>query len=123
MLARTERCLTEIQGEECRAYNMLLAQIMSTSGGVVDWRRLNLLRMYLIRAYRARCQALGKPAHGQRTWSNAWTAFKYNTELRRMLAQRRRPIPAKRRRRRIRTRKSAQAARRPSKKKHIRLWL
>jgi len=32
---------------------------------------LNLVRLYLIKSYRGRAQALGKPSRGQRTWSNA----------------------------------------------------
>lgn len=38
--------------------------------------------MYLIKSYRGRCHALGKPVKSQRTWSNAWSSFKNNLVLR-----------------------------------------
>jgi len=43
---------------------------------------LNLVRLYLIKSHRGRAQALGKPSRGQRTWSNAWTAYHYNKIIR-----------------------------------------
>lgn len=38
--------------------------------------------MYLIKSFRGKAQAFGKPSRGQRTWSNAWTAYLANKELR-----------------------------------------
>ena len=48
--------------------------------------RLNIIRLYLIKSYRGRCHALGKPTNGQRTWSNAWTAYNYNMTLRNFIS-------------------------------------
>jgi ribosomal protein S20 len=36
---------------------------------------------------RGRAQALGKPSHGQRTWSNAWTAYNYNKTIRNFISK------------------------------------
>ena len=62
--------------------NLLFAKITSVNSPVVELTRYNLLRLYLIKTTRGRCHALGKPSRGQRTWSNAWTAYNCNNETR-----------------------------------------
>ena len=57
--------------------NKLFSKISSINSPISEVARYNIIRLYLIRSYRGRAQALGKPSHGQRTWSNAWTAH-YN---------------------------------------------
>ena len=52
-----------------------------------DLKRLNIIRLYLIKSYRGKCHALGKPTKGQRTWSNAWTAFRYNNTLKKFISE------------------------------------
>lgn len=42
----------------------------------------SILRLYLLKTTRGKGHILGKPVHGQRTWSNAWSAYKTNTLLR-----------------------------------------
>jgi hypothetical protein len=54
--------------------NVFLAKMMSVNGSVREWEYQNQLRLYLIKSYRGRALALGKPSRGQRTWSNARTA-------------------------------------------------
>ena len=49
---------------------------------IFDLTRTHIIRLYLIKSYRGRAQALGKPSRGQRTWSNAWTAHYNNTVIR-----------------------------------------
>jgi len=48
---------------------------------------LNIVKMYLTKVYKGKCHLLGKPARGQRTWSNAWTSFKKNLILRKFVSE------------------------------------
>lgn len=47
--------------------NVLLSQINSVNHQRPELHRLNVIRLYLIKSYRGRCHALGKPVRGQRT--------------------------------------------------------
>ncbi len=62
--------------------NLFFAQLTSINNDYFLMLKYNLVRLYLIKSFRGRAQALGKPSRGQRTWSNAWTAYKYNTTIR-----------------------------------------
>lgn len=62
--------------------NMLFSQITTVNNTVFDVMRYSLLRLYLIKTTRGRSHALGKPSRGQRTWSNAWTAYNHNRTTR-----------------------------------------
>ena len=62
--------------------NLLFSQLTSVNATVSELTRYNLLRLYLVKTTRGRCHALGKPSRGQRTWSNAWTAYNHNCETR-----------------------------------------
>lgn len=64
--------------DQRKIYNMYLAQITSINHDIFESIRYSLIRLYLIRSYRGKCLALGKPSRGQRTWSNASTASKNN---------------------------------------------
>ena len=68
--------------EMCRSLNRILSQMTSVNYKIAEINRINIIRLYLIQSFRGKAQALGKPSHGQRTWSNAWTAYLYNKELR-----------------------------------------
>ena len=54
--------------------NVHLAQLLNINGDVREWEHANLMRFYMIKSYHGRALALGKPARGQRTWSNAHTS-------------------------------------------------
>lgn len=62
--------------------NIIFSQINTVNNQHNDLKRLILIRLYLIKSYRGRCHAIGKPVRGQRTWSNAWTSYKNNKILR-----------------------------------------
>jgi len=47
--------------------NILLSQITSVNNQISELNKYNLIRLYLIKSYRGRSQALGKPSRGQRT--------------------------------------------------------
>lgn len=61
---------------------MYLSQLTSINNTIFELIKYNLIRLYLIKTFRGRSHALGKPVHGQRTWSNASTASNCNRTLR-----------------------------------------
>lgn len=68
--------------ETRRLMNTILSQMTSVNHQISEIHHFNLIRLYLIKSYRGKAQAMGKPCHGQRTWSNAWTAYNYNKTIR-----------------------------------------
>lgn len=73
--------------------NMYLSEIISINNNIYELIKYNFIRLYLIRTFRGRCSALGKPLRGQRTWSNASTAYKCNRIIRLFINQVRRINP------------------------------
>lgn len=65
--------------------NHYYSEISSVNNIYVDLKRLNIIRLYLIKSYKGRCHAIGKPVRGQRTWSNAWSTYNNNYILRRFI--------------------------------------
>jgi ribosomal protein S13 len=47
--------------------NIIFSQVNSVNNSIEDIKKLNILRLYLVKSYRGRCHALGKPVRGQRT--------------------------------------------------------
>lgn len=62
--------------------NVILSQISSVNALPHQIKRFNIIRLYLIKSYRGRSHALGKPVRGQRTWSNSWNSYNVNKILR-----------------------------------------
>lgn len=62
--------------------NLLFSQLFSVNNNLFYLVKLRIIYHFLQRSYKGRCHAIGKPVNGQRTWSNAWTSFKYNNVLR-----------------------------------------
>jgi len=81
LLWEKNKSLIELHLDKRKIINMYLSRITSINNNINELLRYNLIRLYLIKTYRGRCQALGKPARGQRTWSNAWNAYKCNRVL------------------------------------------
>lgn len=54
-----------------RAINLLLSQVSTVNNQVAELNYFTTLRLYLIKSFRGKAHALGKPVKGQRTWSNA----------------------------------------------------
>lgn len=75
-----------------RPINIIFSQINSVNSQLSELNRLNIIRLYLIKSYRGRCHALGKPVRGQRTWSNAWNSYNTNTSLRTFISATRRAL-------------------------------
>merc|ERR1712150_112286 len=65
-----------------RGLNILFSQLSTVNNQTTEVVRLTLIRLYLIKSRRGRFQAVGKPIRGQRTWSNAWTAYYKTSPLR-----------------------------------------
>ena len=61
--------------------NKIFSKINPFNRTIRDLTRYQIIRLYLIRSFRGCAQALGKPSRGQRTWSNAWTAYYNNTAI------------------------------------------
>merc|ERR1711937_976792 len=57
--------------ETKRSINRILSQMSSINFQVNELNKINIIRLFLIKSYRGKAQAMGKPSHGQRTWSNA----------------------------------------------------
>lgn len=64
------------------AFNIIFSQINNVNADINDLHKFNIIRLYLIKSYRGRCHAIGKPVRGQRTWSNAWNSYNTNKVLR-----------------------------------------
>ena len=62
--------------------NIIMSQLFSVNNNPLYLVRLRVISQFLNKTYRGKCHAVGKPTRGQRTWSNAWTAFKNNSLLR-----------------------------------------
>lgn len=53
--------------EARKSLNRIFSQMASINYQVHDLNRLNIVRLYLIKSYRGKAQAYGKPSRGQRT--------------------------------------------------------
>lgn len=73
--------LSQLSLDQKRVLNMYIAKIGNVNYDISTLLRYNLIRLYLIKTFRGRAQSLGKPSRGQRTWSNAWTAYKTASPL------------------------------------------
>lgn len=62
--------------DQKRILNVYFAQVTSVNHSFHEALRISSVRLYLIRSFRGKNQSLGKPSRGQRTRSNANTAYK-----------------------------------------------
>lgn len=84
----SSKTLLPFYGKEVlRSFNLILAQVGNINKPVSELTRLNLIRLYLIKTFRGRGHSLGKPIRGQRTWSNAWTAYSSNRVLKTYISE------------------------------------
>ncbi len=67
LLTNADFTFTKLMLDERKILNIFFARILTVNNNIFDYNYLNLIKLYLIKHYRARCQAIGKPAHGQRT--------------------------------------------------------
>jgi len=72
--------------------NIIFSQVNTVNNTLFDIQKLNIIRLYLIKSYRGRAHALGKPVRGQRTWSNAWNSYNVNKTLRNFISETRKQL-------------------------------
>ena len=72
--------------------NYYYSQVASVNETLNELKRFNIIRYYLVKSYRGKCHALGKPVHGQRTWSNSWSSYNSNLTLRRFISETKRNL-------------------------------
>lgn len=61
-----------------KSINIFFSNFTSVNNTTNELMKYHLIRLLLIKSSRGRAHALGKPSRGQRTWSNAWTAYNTN---------------------------------------------
>lgn len=59
--------LVSLDKEYRRSINRTFSKILSLNYTVNDLSKINVIRLYLIKSYRGKSHALGKPVRGQRT--------------------------------------------------------
>jgi hypothetical protein len=91
LLPDTKKLLPTYENETSKVIikplNVFLSQIHTVNSQYTDLLRLIIMRLYLIKSYKGRCHAIGKPVRGQRTWSNAWGSYNDNKVLRYFISE------------------------------------
>ena len=64
---KKNQLLNTLPLDQRKIINMYLSQIISINNNIFELIKYNLIRLYLIKTFRGRCHALGKPVRGQRT--------------------------------------------------------
>lgn len=82
-----KKLFSELPLNQRKIINMYLSQIISINNNIFELIKYSMIRLYLIKTFKGRCFALGKPSRGQRTWSNASTANKCNRVVRYFIRQ------------------------------------
>lgn len=72
----------DLSWQQQRVLNVFLSQTLSVKTFVWESFKSRMIRLYLIKSTRGRCHALGKPSRGQRSVSNAWSAYHCNKTTR-----------------------------------------
>jgi ribosomal protein S13 len=71
LMSDTKKLLPTYENETSKIIikplNVFLSQINTVNNQYTDLLRLIIMRMYLVKSYRGRCHAIGKPVKGQRT--------------------------------------------------------
>jgi len=62
-----KKLFSELPLNQRKIINMYLSQIISINSGIFELIKYEMIRLYLIKTFRGRCFALGKPSRGQRT--------------------------------------------------------
>lgn len=70
-----------------KSFNVFLSKLISINHSIFELHKYTLIRLFLIRSFRGRCHAIGKPLRGQRTWSNANTSYNYNKTIRHFIQE------------------------------------
>lgn len=87
LIFKPSQSLNTFSLDQRKILNMYLSQLISINNNIFELIKYNIIRLYLIKTFRGRCHALGKPVKGQRTWSNASTSYKCNKIIRFFISQ------------------------------------
>lgn len=82
-----DKTFMDLDLDQRKIINMYLSQMTSINTNISELLKYNLIRLYLIKTFRGRSHALGKPSRGQRTWSNASNAEKCNKITRNFISE------------------------------------
>lgn len=63
----TSKTFLVLSLDQRKIINMYFSQLTSINNTIFELIKYNLIRLYLIKTFRGRSHALGKPVHGQRT--------------------------------------------------------
>jgi len=81
------KSLNTLSLDKRKIINMYFSRFGNINNSIFELIKFNLVRLYLIKSFKGRAQAMGKPSRGQRTWSNASNAYKVNRVLRAFILQ------------------------------------
>ena len=70
-----------------KTLNIIFSQISNVNSSLIELKKINIIRKYLVKTYQGYCHVIGKPVRGQRTWSNSWNSFKCNNLLRQFITK------------------------------------
>jgi ribosomal protein S13 len=59
--------LIELDDDQRLSLNRIFSKMNSLYSQVTELNRLNIIRLFLIKSFRGKAQAFGKPSRGQRT--------------------------------------------------------
>lgn len=79
--------IENLDSDTKKIFNMFIAQSINVNNDVFELVRFNLIRLFLIKTFRGRCAAQGKPSRGQRTRSNSSTSYKKNQVIKFFIQQ------------------------------------
>lgn len=79
---KRDKTFLDLSLDQRKVINMYFSRLISINNHINELIKYNIIRLYLIKTFKGRCHALGKPVRGQRTWSNASTTYKNNKIIR-----------------------------------------
>lgn len=67
LLKNKDKLLSSLSLNKRKFFNVYLSKIVSINHSIFEVQKYNFIRLYLIKTFRGRSHALGKPSRGQRT--------------------------------------------------------
>jgi len=67
LIFKPTQTLNTLSLDQRKILNMYLSQLISINNNIFELIKYNIIRLYLIKTFKGRCHALGKPVKGQRT--------------------------------------------------------
>jgi len=67
LLKNKNKLLSSLSLNKRKFFNVYLSKIISINHSLFEVQKYNFIRLYLIKSFRGKCHALGKPSRGQRT--------------------------------------------------------